>query len=154
MIKLSQQAWNNVIIISMLMLIVLFNFSSNFLNDEESETASVHRLVFPERIITTIEFAQQTIERVGQGWRSTSGNTSSEALNRLIQQWRNAEVSPIEHEMSFQSHSDDSIKVWFAGQRVPTEYQFLQLADKTLVKIDNTVYQLHRPALNQLILLE
>jgi hypothetical protein len=145
MIKLSQRAWNNVIIISTLILILLFNFSSNFLNGGSDEQGVLTGLVPVNMTITTIEFKQHKIERIGQGWRSTSSNVTNEILINLVRQWQQAEIAGFAQETSWQSvegDADNLVKVWFAGQASPIEYRFLELADKSLVQIDNVTYQL------------
>ncbi|WP_293748585.1 hypothetical protein [uncultured Paraglaciecola sp.] len=153
MIKLSQRAWNNVIIVSMLILIVLFNFSSNFLNEESDETSSILTLVPANMTITTMQFEQEKVERIGQGWRAASGMYSNERLVSLVESWNKAEVSLFDQDLSGQL-SGPLVKVWFAGQALPIGYQFMQLADKTLVKVDQKTYQLISPRYSMLILSE
>lgn len=153
MIKLSQRAWNNVIIVSMLILIVLFNFSSNFLNEESDETSSILTLVPANMTITTMQFEQEKVERIGQGWRAASGMYSNERLVSLVESWNKAEVSLFNQDLSGQL-SGPLVKVWFAGQALPIDYQFMQLADKTLVKVDQKTYQLISPRYSMLILSE
>ena len=153
MIKLSQRAWNNVIIVSMLILIVLFNFSSNFLNEESDETSSILTLVPANMTITTMQFEHEKVERIGQGWRAASGMYSNERLVSLVESWNKAEVSLFNQDLSGQL-SGPLVKVWFAGQALPIDYQFMQLADKTLVKVDQKTYQLISPRYSMLILSE
>ena len=153
MIRLSQRAWNNVIIVSMLMLIILFNFSSNFLNDGSDKASSLLTLVPANMAITTMEFEQQKVERIGQGWRTTSGGHNNERLESLVEHWSNAEINLFDQSLNWQSPSS-KVKLWFAGQALPIEYQFIQLADKTLVKIDKQTYQLISPSYQLLTLSE
>jgi hypothetical protein len=153
MIKLSQRAWNNVIIVSMLILIVLFNFSSNFLNEESDDASSIRTLVPANITITTMQFEQEKVERIGQGWRTASGMYSNERLVSLVESWNKAEVSLFDQDLSGQL-SGPLVKVWFAGQALPIDYQFIQLADKTLVKVDQKTYQLISPRYSMLILSE
>ncbi|MFQ3190808.1 MAG: hypothetical protein ACI936_001943 [Paraglaciecola sp.] len=153
MIKLSQRAWNNVIIVSMLVLIMLFNFSSSFLNDGGDEAPSFITLVPLNMVITTMVFEQDKVERIGQGWRTTSGIYSNEGIASLVEHWVNAEISLFDQRPNWQSPSS-TVKLWFAGQALPIEYQFMQLEDKTLVKIDKQTYQLISPSYKMLNLLE
>ena len=153
MIKLSQRAWNNVVIVSMLVLIMLFNFSSRFLNDDGDEASSLLILVPLNMAITTMVFEQEKVERIGQGWRATSGTYSNEEIASLVDHWINAEVSLIDQNSNWQSPSS-TVKLWFAGQTLPIEYQFTQLEDKTLVEIDKKTYQLISPRYQMLILSE
>ena len=157
MIKLSQRAWNNVIIISMLMLIMLFNFSINILNEEGTEASSLLTLVPANMAITTMEFEQQKVERIGQGWRTTSVKSarkySNSELANLVEHWNHSEISLFEQDPSWPS-STSVVKLWFAGQALPIEYQFMQLTDKTFVKIDKKTYQLISPSYQMLTLSE
>jgi hypothetical protein len=157
MIKLSQRAWNNVIIVSMLVLIMLFNFSSSFLNDGVDEAPSLLTLVPLNMVITTMTFEQDKVERIGQGWRSTSGEyarvKSNEELESLVEHWINAEISLLDQNPNWPTPSS-TVQLWFAGQALPIEYQFMQLDDKTLVKIDKQTYQLISPSYQMLTLSE
>ena len=151
--KLSQRAWNNVIIVSMLILIMLFNFSGNFLNSGSDETSTTRNLVPSDKIITTMVFEQLKVERIGQGWRAISGERTikytNEKLVNLIENWVNAEISLIEQHNSWHSPSA-AVELWFAGQALPTEYQFKQQQDQTLVKINQQTYQLISPSYQSL----
>jgi hypothetical protein len=153
MIKLSQRAWNNVVIVSMLVLIMLFNFSSSFLNDGRNEAPTFLTLVPLNLAITTMVFEQDKVERIGQGWRTTSGLYSNAEIASLVEHWVNAEISLFRQGLNWQSPSS-KVKLWFAGQALPIEYQFMQLEDKTLVKIDKQTYQLISPRYKMLTLSE
>ncbi|WP_339725791.1 hypothetical protein [uncultured Paraglaciecola sp.] len=157
MLKLSQRAWNNVIIVSMLILIMLFNFSGNFLNDGSEDVSTSLTLVPANMTITTIEFEQEKVERIGQGWRTLSEKHaktySNERLANLVQNWVNAEVRLFDQDLNWNSPTS-TVELWFVGQALPTEYQFMQLADSTLVKIDQKTYQLISPNYHFLTLQE
>ena len=134
---------------------MLFNFSSRFLNNESYESPSLLSLVPANMTITTIEFGQGKVERIGQGWRTTSGMYSNKGIARLVEHWNNAEISLFEQGPNWQSPSPSStVTLWFAGQALPTEYQFMQRVDKTLVIIDKKVYHLISPNYQTLILSE
>ena len=157
MVRLTQRGWNNVIIVSMLMLILLFNFSSNFLNGESNEASSLLTLVPANMTITTMAFEHEKVERIGQGWRVTSGKYakkySNEKLANLVEHWVNAEISLFEQSPNGQLPFT-TVKLWFAGQALPIEYQFMPLAEKTLVRIDQQTYQLISPSYQMLTLAE
>ena len=141
MIKLSQRAWNNVLIVSMLSLIMLFNLSSDFLNSESDDASIVQRLVPADMLISTIEFENGKIERVGQGWRIESDSQVNQHPEDIIHHWQQAEINIFEQNVEW-ADSLPKVTLWFIGQSEPVEYQFLQLADKTLIKIDQHTYQL------------
>lgn len=132
---------------------MLFNFSSSFLNDGSSEAPSLLSLVPANMTITTMEFEREKVERIGQGWRTTSGIYSNQQIVNLVEYWNSAKISLFEQGSNWQAPSS-TVKLWFAGQASFTEYQFMQLADKTLVKIDRKIYQLISPNYQMLILSE
>ena len=160
MIRLSQRAWNNVIIVSMIMLIMLFNFSSNFLNGGGDDTSSLNTLVPSNMAITTMEFERAKVERIGQGWRISekyprkSGEKyNNDELATLVEHWNNAQINLYDQHPSWPS-TTSTVKLWFAGEALPIEYQFVQLTDKTLVKINKKTYQLISPSYQMLTLSE
>ncbi|MCF2947270.1 hypothetical protein L0668_04065 [Paraglaciecola aquimarina] len=153
MIRLSQRGWNNVIIFTTLILIMLFNFSSDFLNRNVQDKPEISTLIPAGLVITTIEYQNDKIERIGQGWRAKSGKLSHEQLTQLVANWQNAEVELFDDQLNWQSDVK-TISVWFAGQVKPITYSFLFFADKTLVKteqkINQQTYQLVNPDFSQL----
>ena len=157
MIKLSKRAWNNVIIVSMLILIMLFNFSSDFLNGGSDKALSLLTLVPANMVITTMQFEQEKVERIGQGWRANSGQYtkkySNEVLTSLVEHWMNAEINSVDQSPNGQLPFS-TVQLWFAGQALPIDYHFMQLEDKTLVKINKQIYLLISPSYQMLTLSE
>ena len=153
MIRLSQRAWNNVIIFSMLLLILLFSSTSNFLTSNETDLEQTLLLVPENSLIMTLDFASQKIERIGRGWRVVGGETEESidqtTLTTLIDNWRLAEISP-----SDQIFQDDGLIVvlWLAGQDLARVYQFYQQDQMLMVRVDKKVYQLSNMPLNALFL--
>jgi hypothetical protein len=148
MIKLSQKGWNNVIIFVTLGLILLFNFSSKFLN-RNIEVNDIGHLVAPHQVITTIEYPEYKIERIGQGWRTNSQDLNKDQLFQIPQRWQEAEVEPFSHPVVWDSQAI-SVTLWLAGQAEPQVYRFLPLADKVLVNVHQQTYQLSNHDYSQL----
>lgn len=140
---------------------MLFNFSSDFLNGGSGEAPSLLTLVPDNMTITTMQFEQEKVERIGQGWRATSREYgkqhaekySHEKLASLVEYWTHAEISLFDQDLNWQSPTS-SVQLWFAGQASPIEYQFMLLADTTLVRIDKQTYQLISPSYQMLTLSE
>jgi hypothetical protein len=153
MIRLSKRAWNNVIIFSMLLLIILFNSSSNFLTRNEMDLEQTLLLVPENSLIMTLDFGTHKIERIGRGWRVLGGDAQETVgettLTALVENWRQAEMLP-----SDQIFQDDGVIVvlWLAGQDLARVYQFYQREQILMVKVDKTVYQLTNMPLNALFL--
>ena len=99
MIKLTQKAWNNVIIISMLVLIVMFNSTSNFLNGESS-SSQVSNLLPQSAEISSMDFGEYKIERIGQGWRVQHTAATEAQIQTLIDAWFSAKLLPLSESIS------------------------------------------------------
>ena len=149
--KLSQKGWNNVIIFVTLGLILIFNFSGEWLNRNSEPSSEASGLVPAHGVITTMQLPNDKIERIGQGWRASSGKLTHEQINQLIGLWQHAKIKSFADPIRFES-SHNRVKIWFAGNTEPVEYIFLELADKVLVKIDQQTYELLHPNLSQLLI--
>jgi hypothetical protein len=153
MIRLSQRAWNNVIIFSMLLLILLFSSTSNFLTSNETDLDQTLLLVPENSLIMTLDFGSQKVERIGRGWRVVGGDTEElidqTTLTKLIDNWRLAEIS-----LSEQIFEGDGLIVvlWLAGQDLARVYQFYQQDQMLMVRVDKKVYQLNNMPQNALFL--
>ncbi len=112
-------------------------------------------LVPANTTITIMEFDREKVERIGQGWRTASGMYSNKGIVSLVEHWNAPEIILFEQGPKWQSPSPSStVKLWFAGHAMPTEYQFIQLVDKTLVKIDKKMYHLISPSYQMLTISE
>lgn len=85
--KLSQRAWNNVIIFAMLFMVYLFSISNKFIVENEKDSKA-HFLLPEHSVIMRITFSEVTLERIGQTWRSKgSDQWTMDKLNSLIHAW-------------------------------------------------------------------
>ena len=95
-VKLSKTAWNNVIIFSVMIIILLINATNDRLFPENSNTNDT--LLLPEQSVIlalTIELAedkQVIFERVGRAWKMTSQgillNLSNQQIEQLMFTWQ------------------------------------------------------------------
>ncbi|MGK0273509.1 MAG: hypothetical protein ACI88H_004190, partial [Cocleimonas sp.] len=142
-----------VIIFSMLLLILLFSSTSNFLTSNETDLDQTLLLVPENSLIMTLDFGSQKVERIGRGWRVVGGDTEElidqTTLTKLIDNWRLAEIS-----LSEQIFEGDGLIVvlWLAGQDLARVYQFYQQDQMLMVRVDKKVYQLNNMPQNALFL--
>ena len=114
MIRLSRRAWNNVLIFSVLIMIVLFNSTNNFLTDGAPSVPEQIPLLPPDSVVMTIDFGATEIERVGRGWRTKpSVNLSEAQLSSVVEAWTLAEV---ELQESGVGGVPMIVVVWLAGE--------------------------------------
>lgn len=90
MIKLSKTAWNNVIIFSVMIIILLINGTNDRLFPEDNN--SQDKLVLPEHSvvltlsITSSKKGSVLFERVGKAWKMTSQGVLLDLTNQQIEQ--------------------------------------------------------------------
>lgn len=114
MLRLSQKAWNNVIIFTMLLMILLFSTTSNILNTGTSEGDV--RLLLPENVpIMKIDYGNMKIERIGQSWRVLTNNTGADLTfepQNIVQHWQMAKIGA----SSAAEQQPLVVVVWLAGE--------------------------------------
>jgi len=86
MLRLSRQAWNNVLIFSMLIMIMLFNGLHKKLGGEAVETKVS---LLPENsLLLTLKLQHTQVERIGQSWRANPIVAMDESqLTQLMNTW-------------------------------------------------------------------
>jgi hypothetical protein len=149
MLRLSKRAWNNVLIVSMLVMILLFNTTTNFLNDGDQETATMPLL--PEgSVIMTLEMGDVKVERIGRGWRSNASPAVPEAtLARLVARWSEAQLNV------YDIPSDEQplvAIVWLAGDTQGQVFQLYPAGKDTLVQYQLQWFILTNTAITDLVL--
>jgi hypothetical protein len=99
--KLSKSAWNNVIIFSVMIFILLINLTNDHLfNDAIDDEQGKHFLFSEHAVILTFSLSQidpesqhiKTVNmaRIGQSWKSSSKNLSEKETHQLMQSWQQA----------------------------------------------------------------
>ena len=89
MARLSQKAWNNVIIFAMLAMILMLNLSS--FKPDDSDLPSP--IIEEGAILLSLQINQNVIERAGQTWRLediAQEQVSSQQLAILVDNWQRA----------------------------------------------------------------
>ena len=137
MLRLSQRAWNNVLIFAMLFMILLFNTSNNFLVNNDDEPENVPLL--PESaVVMSIEFGARKLQRIGQGWRVTPAQqVNEEALHQLVDRWQR---TTMQAESSRPMNSPHVIVVWLAGKAEGLVYQFEQQDKRLWVRVQEQTF--------------
>ena len=152
MVKLSQKAWNNVIIFSMLILIVLFNASSNFLNGDNTQP-ELPQLLPPSSEITTLDFGRYKVERIGSTWRAVGIEATAQQLSQLIQAWQEAETQALSSDVSLaQSQHNIVVQVYLLGHSTPLRFEFFKLPSTTVVNTGKRLVSLSKESYQTLIL--
>jgi hypothetical protein len=120
--KLSRTGWNNVIIFSVMIFILVINVTNKKLYSPEDQQKT---LFSNHAVILSLAINQQvTIERIGRTWRATPAKISGQALDQMMLTWHETagdivtEPPKLDHKMAL------VILVELAGK---TEAQLLNL---------------------------
>lgn len=93
MLRLSQRAWNNVVILAMLFMVYLFTLSNDMINNDESAPAELVPLFPDYSIVMTLDFGIVRLERIGQAWRvKGESRADPDDLARISENWSKLEV--------------------------------------------------------------
>ncbi|MBF7073364.1 hypothetical protein ISG33_08145 [Glaciecola sp. MH2013] len=155
MARLSQKAWNNVIIFSMLTMIIALNIG-NFQNSAED-------LPFPiveeGGLILSLEIDQVVIERAGTSWRinpDSVNNLQSSLpqageLTSLVDYWQRALLKrQTRIEVAQLAQPDHIVVIWLAGERNGLVVPIKRIDGQAYVLLNDEALLLDFPTLAQL----
>lgn len=153
--RLSQKAWNNVLIFSMLILIAIFNYDRLFPSDE----GGVQAVVGENKFILSMQIDKLTFERIGTGWRVSAPsvddipNMQSEDIDALVNQWQRALLRPAGTILAadITDSPEHIISIWIAGEKNAQVLGLLVFENTPYVIYSGQLYLLDFPNLNQLL---
>ena len=156
MARLSQKAWNNVIIFAMLAMILVLNISSFKSGDSDFPVPVIEE----GGLLLRLQIDQYVIERAGQTWRlsssspltnSQSSTEESYALAALVDNWQRALVKP-QHEVTAEvlQSPDLVVVLWLAGERNGLVLPIKTINQQTYLMFNNEVMLLDFPTVEQL----
>lgn len=149
MARLSQRAFNNVVIFAMLLMIALFNLDS-FLPASQSQGSQP--LLENDAYILKIEQDQQRLERTGQQWRYVTHDAVEIAPEEQIEAWQSGILEPAPRARSLAQNLRPIIAVvWLAGESQGQVYAFYLSDSHTFVKHNNQWFELERVSLKTLL---
>ena len=155
MARLSQKAWNNVIIFSMLIMITILNLD-RFKSDDEGGPRPI---LADGEIVLSMQVDLNVIERVGQSWRispkspASAESVNPEALASLVNNWQRAvvtEPSDVIDAKLFE-RPNHIVAIWLAGEPQSRVYSIINVDEQTYIKFGNNIALLDFPKLSQLV---
>jgi hypothetical protein len=156
MARLSQKAWNNVIIFAMLAMIFMLNIN-HFQSDD---THLPVPLIEEGGILLSLQIDQNIIERAGRTWRFSSSspeakNSAGEGqagkLAALVDNWQRALVKSQNEVTADSLQSPDLVVVlWLAGERNGLVLPIKTIQQQTYLIFNNEVMLLDFPTVEQL----
>ena len=141
MIKLSKTAWNNVIIFSVMIIILLINSTNERLFPADSNVND--KLVLPEHsVILTLtlilpEKSSVMFERVGKAWKMTSQGVLLDLTNQQIEQlmfaWQQSAGLPQAADIIIDGQAGIEVNISLAGIEQEQIFTLYPLVDQLLV---------------------
>jgi len=141
--KLSRTGWNNVIIFSVMIIILLINATNNKLFPNEEDDNQSERLILPvHSVILTLSInfpAQQQalFERIGRNWQLTAKGILLEKTNQQIEQmmfaWQQSRGLVQAADIVIDSEQAITVKIALAGEDNLFEYTLYPLTDQLLI---------------------
>ena len=120
--KLSRTGWNNVIIFSVMIFILVINVTNKKLYSSDDQQIT---LFSEHAVILSLEVNQQiSIERIGRTWRATPAKISGQALDQMMLTWHETEGDIISEPPELDRQMALVISVELAGN---AEAQLLNL---------------------------
>ena len=141
MFRLSRKAWNNVLMFSMLIMIMVFNGLHNRFNASE-DTLSAQPLIAADELILSLDFNQYVIERIGRTWRLVSKETtpalSDERVANVAIAWQQQHLEHAGNEASALINNGQTpaqiVTIWLAGHSDGQVFAFYQDAGRWFVR--------------------
>jgi hypothetical protein len=159
--KLSKTAWNNVIILSVMIIILLINTTNERLFPEDTDVND--ELLLPEHsVVLTLAIILSNnkkivFERIGRAWQMTSQGVLLDLTNQQIEQvmfaWQQSRGLVQAAEIIVDGQKGVEVKVSLAGVEQEQEFTLYSLTDQLLVYNHQKEIWLALPAAisNQLI---
>ncbi len=121
--KLSRTGWNNVIIFSVMIFILVINVTNKKLYSSDDDQ---QKTIFSNHaVILSLAINQQvSIERIGRTWRATPAKISGQALDQMMLTWHETEGNILAEPPELDRQMALIISVELAGE---TKAQLLNL---------------------------
>lgn len=150
MIRMSRKAWNNIIIFAMLLMIFLFNTTTNILTGPDDKPQFIGLL--PEHsVLMTLQSDGFEIQRIGTGWRLVpAAELTQEQLYAVVKNWQVSIMTPIE--TASPETKPLVVIAWLAGVDQGLVFQFYQQQKDLLIQHQGNWFTLHNSQLSQFII--
>ncbi len=139
--KLSKTAWNNVIIFSVMIIILLINTTNNrlFPEDERSDNARIlpdHSVILA-LAMTFPDESKIVFERIGRAWKMTSQGRISDLSNQQIEQvmfaWQQSSGLVQVGDIVIDGKEGTQVELSLAGIEQEQKFTLYPLVDQLLV---------------------
>jgi hypothetical protein len=115
--KLSRTGWNNVIIFSVMIFILVINITNKKLYSSDDADDQQKTIFSNHAVILSLAVNQQvSIERIGRTWRATPAKISGQALDQMMLTWHETEGDVVSEPQELDRQMALVISVELAGE--------------------------------------
>ncbi len=148
MFRLSQRAWNNVVIFAMLFMVYLFTLGNDLIN-RETVTDEAVPLLPPYSIIMKLDFGYASIERIGQDWRVGEGTAVAvDDMVAKVAKWEQLTIQPTQQKPD---SSPYIVSMQVAGEARARVFQLFPQGHTVLIQYQSDLYLVDNASEQQLI---
>ncbi|MCP4955156.1 MAG: hypothetical protein GY919_05980 [Photobacterium aquimaris] len=141
--KLSRTAWNNVIIFSVMIIILLINGTNDTLFPDSKDSSQAEQLLLPEHsVILTLVIGDSArehikVERVGRGWQisaqSTLATLSEQQIEQMMFAWQHSEALLQADDIVIDEAIATQVTIALAGAKAQQHFSVYPLNEQLLV---------------------
>lgn len=147
MIRLSTRGWNNVLILSVLFMLLLFN-SSQWLHQRSDKLLAPRTLILADQVALGFEFEQTKIERIGQSWRLVGSGAFPYTASEYASAWQTVVMTPIPQASLQEGYV---VTVRLAGEEKALIYTLLTIGQDIIVQLDGLTFRIENTPISTLI---
>lgn len=154
MLRMSNRAWNNVLIFTVIGLILIFN-----LDRFSDQSQATRKIVQDGEYILSMQINQVELERAGQVWRvdpngiQPSEPMDSTSIESIINAWQSAFITPadIAFDQALFSNPNSLVVISLAGQSQPVVIGLFIIREQLFFVLEKQVFVLNSPSIQQLL---
>ena len=143
--KLSKPAWNNVIIFTVMIFILVINFTNERLFiDSAKDESTQHYILSEHAVILTLTLSHinpqshniniLNVARAGQSWKSSSKNLSVQLIEQMMNSWQQATGLIQADNIEIKGIVETSAIISLAGDNYEYILTLYPLNDQLLIK--------------------
>ncbi len=154
--KLSRTGWNNVIIFSVMIIILVINATNNKLFPNEDSENKAEQLILPQHsLIVTVaidlsENKQVLFERVGRSWQLTAKGIIVDKTDQQIEQmmfaWQQSSGLVQAADIVIDNEQGVTVQIALAGDAKAKTFTLYPLADQLLIYLHQEKMWLSLPS--------
>jgi len=147
--RLSRKGWNNVMIISVSLIIILLHFSQRLSFNQEPRQQNSLSLLEAGSVILTMDYPAARLERIGAGWRSNRSQPGLPQIQQLESDWLALQVNELSG-VSIKLAPQAVVRLTVMGYPEPLTVAWINSGGVDYLLVNNRVFELPAAQLERL----